>query len=76
VEGRAVVRDITLDGNTFRDGPRVEKIPLVGQAVAGAALRFGKLKVSYGYVFLSREFQTQRGTHTYATFNLSFSPGD
>ena len=76
LEGKAVVRDITLDGNTFRDGPSVEKIPLVGQAVAGVALRFKRFKLSYGYVFLSREFQTQRGTQTYATFNLSFIPAD
>jgi hypothetical protein len=76
LEGKAVIRDITLDGNSFRDGPRVEKIPLVGQAVAGVALRFKRFKLSYGYVFLSREFQTQRGTQTYATFNLSFIPAD
>jgi lipid A 3-O-deacylase len=76
LEGKAVVRDISLDGNTLRDGPRVEKIPLVGQAMAGVAFSFGRLKVSGGYVFLSREFQTQRGTHAYATLNLSYSPGD
>jgi lipid A 3-O-deacylase len=76
LEGKAVVRDISLDGNTFRDGPRVEKIPFVGQAVAGMALRFKRLKLSYGYVFLSKEFQGQRGTQTYATFNLSFTLRD
>jgi hypothetical protein len=44
--------------------------------MAGVAFRFWRLKISYGYVFLSREFQTQRGTQSYATFNLSYSPGD
>ena len=51
----------------------------VGRRAAGlrqTALRFKRFKLSYGYVFLSREFQTQRGTQTYATFNLSFIPAD
>ncbi len=76
LEGKAVGRDIFLEGNTFGDGPRVEKLPLVGQAVAGIALRFRRLKLSYGYVFLSKEFATQRRTQTYATLKLSFTPRD
>jgi lipid A 3-O-deacylase len=76
LEGKAVVRDIFLDGNTFHDGPRVEKIPLVGQAVAGVALRYKRLKISFGYVFLSREFATQRGNQTYGSLNLAFTPRD
>ncbi len=75
LDGKAVVRDIFLDGNTFGDGPRVEKIPLVGQAMAGIALHCGRLKFSFGYVFLSKEFTTQRGTQTYGSLNLAFTPG-
>jgi len=44
--------------------------------VAGIALRFRRLKLSYGYVFLSKEFATQRRTQTYATLKLSFTPRD
>lgn len=76
LEGQAVVRDIFLEGNSFRDGPRVDKLPLVGQAMAGAALRYKRLKLSCGYVFLSKEFTTQRGTQTFATINLSFTLRD
>jgi hypothetical protein len=72
LEGKAVVRDLFLDGNSFRSGPRVDKLPLVGQVVAGAALRYKRLKLSYGYVFLSKEFTTQRGTQTYGSLNLAF----
>jgi lipid A 3-O-deacylase len=75
-EGQAVIRDIFLDGNTFRGGPRVDKYPFVGQAVAGAALRYKRLKISYAYVFLSRQFTTEREPQTYATFNLSFTLRD
>jgi len=76
LEGKAVMRDIFLDGNTFRDGPRVDKVPLVGQVVVGAALRYKRLKFSYGYVFLSKEFATQRGTQTYGSLNLAFTLRD
>jgi hypothetical protein len=76
LEGKAVVRDIFLDGNTFGGGPRVDKLPLVGQVMAGVALRFKRLRLSYGYVFLSKEFTTQRGTQTYGSLNLAFTLRD
>jgi len=40
VEGRAVARDIFLDGNTFQKSPSVDKEPLVGELAVGAALLF------------------------------------
>src|SRR5690606_3866878 len=38
-DGRAVARDITLDGNTFRDSPSIDKKPFVADLYAG--LGFG-----------------------------------
>lgn len=43
--------------------------------MAGIALHCGRLKFSFGYVFLSKEFTTQRGTQTYGSLNLAFTPG-
>ena len=76
VEGKAVLRDIFLDGNSFGGGPRVEKNPFVGQVMAGIALRFKRLKLSYGYVFMSKEFAAQHGTQTYGSLNLAYMPSD
>lgn len=73
VEGYAVVRDIFLDGNTFGVGPRVEKFPFRGEIAAGFALRFNRLKFSYGYVFGSRQFETEKRGHIYGSINLSLT---
>ncbi|MDT8387363.1 MAG: DUF2219 family protein [Thiogranum sp.] len=35
VRATAVVQDLFLDGNSFRDSHSVDKEPLIGQAVAG-----------------------------------------
>ena len=37
-EGRAVARNIFLDGNTWEDGPSVDKKPFVADLTAGAAV--------------------------------------
>jgi hypothetical protein len=72
IEGQAVVRDIFLDGNTFRDGPHVEKYPFRGALTAGVALRFRGWNLAYGYVFGSRSFETEPRGHLYGTVRLSF----
>jgi lipid A 3-O-deacylase len=74
LEGRAVARDIFLDGNTLRDSARVDKRPFVAAAAAGLALRAKGWQARFGYVFLSREFRTQHGTHTYASLRLTITP--
>jgi lipid A 3-O-deacylase len=71
VEGQAVLRDIFLDGNTFRDGPHVEKYPLRGALTSGLALRFKHWSLGYGYVFGSRSFKTERRGHIFGTIRLS-----
>ena len=76
LEGRAVLRNIFLDGNTFRRSPSVDKYPLVGEAVAGFALRWKRMKFSLGYVFETREFTTQRRAPIFGSINLSFTLAD
>lgn len=56
VEGRAVARNIFLDGNTFVDSRSVDKRHFVGDVQAGAALTFDRLRVSYTQVWRSKEF--------------------
>ncbi|MCX6559947.1 MAG: lipid A deacylase LpxR family protein, partial [Candidatus Aminicenantes bacterium] len=72
IEGQAVLRDIFLDGNTFRDGPHVEKYPFRGALTAGLALRFRSWSLAYGYVLGSRSFETEPRGHIYGTVRLSF----
>jgi hypothetical protein len=57
VEGRAVARDIFLDGNTWRDSRSVDKEPLVGDASLGFTLVMPWARLSYTHKFRTREFE-------------------
>lgn len=73
VNGRAVGRDLFLDGNTFRShGPSVDRRPLVGEATAGAAVFWRGTRLAYTQVVRSKEFYGQRGTQTFGSLSASF----
>lgn len=59
VEGRAVARNLFLDGNTFRDSRSVDKRHLVGDVQFGVVLDWDDVRVSYTHVIRSREFHGQ-----------------
>lgn len=71
VEGRAVGRNIFLDGNTFTDSLHVEREPLVGSLQAGAALTWANTRLSYTHVFMTREFKGQGSTDQFGAVSLS-----
>jgi lipid A 3-O-deacylase len=54
-----VARNLTLDGNTFADGPRVEKRALFPSAEIGAVAWWRRLEVTFTYVFWGREYENQ-----------------
>jgi lipid A 3-O-deacylase len=62
VQGRAIARNIFLDGNSFRSGPSVDKEPLVADLQAGVSvfwLSGARLDVSV--VHRTEEFEAQDG---------------
>lgn len=71
VEGRAVARNIFLDGNTFRDSRSVDKEPLVGDLQFGIALTWSNVRLSYTHVLRTREFETQDEADDFGAFSLS-----
>lgn len=71
VDGRAVGRNIFLDGNTFRDSPRVSKKHLVGDASAGLALTYGDYRISYSYNVRSKEFDGQSAPSEFGSITLT-----
>ncbi len=71
VEGRAVARNIFLDGNTFRDSRSVDKEPLVGDLQFGIAFSWGDIRLSYTHVLRTREFEGQDGGDEFGAFSLS-----
>lgn len=72
-EGRLVLRDIFLDGNTFTDSHSVEKKNAVADVAAGVTVNWAGLKLSYAQVFRTKEFDLQRDDHTFGSVTLSFS---
>ncbi|MCF6253618.1 MAG: lipid A deacylase LpxR family protein [Thiomicrorhabdus sp.] len=70
-EGRAVLRDIFLDGNSFAESHRVEKETFVGDIQYGFGYMFEKIRLLYSELIRNNEFTTQQaGTH-YGLLNLS-----
>jgi lipid A 3-O-deacylase len=60
-DGQAVLRDITLDGNTFESSPQASRKWDVGELEAGVAIMMYGVRVSYTQVFQTEEFRGQHG---------------
>lgn len=71
VEGRAVARDITLDGNTWRDSRSVDREVLVGDASLGFAVLFPRARLTFTYTMRSKEFETQREGSQFGSVSLA-----
>ncbi len=72
LDGRAVARNIFLDGNTWSDSRSVDKVPLVGDAQVGVALTLGSTRLAYTHVFRSREYDGQKDADEFGAVSLSF----
>jgi hypothetical protein len=73
VDGRAVARNVFLDGNTFRDSASVDKNYLVADISAGVSVIFKKFKLTYTQVYRTEEFQGQDGGEIFGSFNLAYT---
>jgi lipid A 3-O-deacylase len=74
VDGRAVAHDITLDGNSFRDGPSVDKYPFVADLSWGFALQLGShFEAAYAYVERTKEFRGQQNNDRFGSIDLKFN---
>ena len=73
LEGQAVGHNIFLDGNTFRDGPNVERYPWVAEGQAGLAIFVGNVRIAYTHVLKSPEFEERDRWQEYGSLSLGFS---
>ncbi|ADD68392.1 Protein of unknown function DUF2219 [Denitrovibrio acetiphilus DSM 12809] len=72
LEGRAVLRNIFLDGNTFADSRSVDKEPFVADFQYGLAVTKGNYRFSYTNVLRSKEFADQDSTsHDFGALSVS-----
>jgi len=68
----AVLRDIFLDGNSFRDGPGVEKVPLTADVMAGLAFRGRRFEIRFSYVYRTPRFVGERKRFVYGSLSAVF----
>lgn len=71
VDGRAVARDIFLDGNTFSDSHSVSKRYFIGDVAAGVAWQWVGGKITYAHYLRSKEFRGQKDAQSYGSITLS-----
>ncbi len=72
IEGRAVARNIFLDGNTFADSYSVDKKLFVGDASAGIAFTYGHTRLSYALMYRTKEFDKQDDPSIFGTVTLGY----
>ncbi len=72
VNGKYVLRDIFLDGNTFTDSHSIDKEPLIADFAAGLTLSYRNLMLTYTNVTRTREFEGQEEDHNFGSLALSW----
>jgi hypothetical protein len=72
VDGRAIARNLFLDGNSFQPSRSVDKMNLVGDLQLGAAVVFDSFELTFTHVIRSREYATQKAAAQFGAVNLSF----
>lgn len=71
VNGRAMARNIFLDGNTFSDSHSVDKNILVGDANAGVAFTYDDYRLSYTLNYRTKEFEGQDDSSIFGSVTLT-----
>jgi lipid A 3-O-deacylase len=71
VDGRAVARNIFLDGNSFEDSRSVSKRPFIGDLELGAAVTVDRFRLSFTHVFRTKEYYGQPTSDQFGSVNLT-----
>ena len=66
-----VAHNLTLDGNTFRDSPSVDKKPFFPGGEFGLSVWCRYFQATFSYVFWGREFETQARNSQFTVLTLT-----
>jgi hypothetical protein len=72
VEGRFVLQNIFLDGNTFRDSHSVDREEFVADLQAGIVLQWDRFRLSYTQIYRTKEFDGQDSSNLFGSVSLSY----
>jgi len=70
-EGEAVLRDLFLDGSTWRKSASIPKEPLVGRTRASVLLGWRRVDLRLAVTRSTREFKAQDVPHLYGTLGVT-----
>jgi len=73
LDGKGVVRNIFLDGNTFGHSHEVQKRPWTVDFLAGVSMRLGRWHLGYEKVFWSKKFRTESRRQAYGALSLVYT---
>lgn len=73
LDGRIVLQNVFLDGNTFTRSHSVNKKIAVGDIQAGLNFRWSRFGISYTQIFRTREFRGQDSDDIFGSVNLSWN---
>lgn len=68
-----MLRDTTLDGNTFRESHSVDRERLVADVMMGSSMEYRRILASYAYTFRTRQFNEQYNNSSFGAIGLSYS---
>jgi hypothetical protein len=71
--GKVVLRDIFLDGNTFKTSPHtVDKEPLVGEVQFGGVVGWRNWELNILYAHRSDQFELQEQSHRFGQIKITY----
>lgn len=71
LEGRYVLHNIFLDGNTFGNSHDVKREPFVGDLQAGLVLNWKNIRISFTNIYRTDEFEGQGEATKFGSISLS-----
>jgi hypothetical protein len=72
IDGRAVLRDITLDGNSFRESPSIAKKNFVADLSGGFGVGLRHVQLTYTQVRRTKEFKGQSDPQDFGSIALTY----
>jgi len=73
INGRLMLYDIFLDGNTFTESHSIDKNIPVADLSAGFAVNYKNLIITWTQVLRTKEFKGQDNAHSFGAIALSYS---
>ena len=73
VDRKAILHDLLLDGNTFRQSHSVKKEPFTSSFIIGGTVSFWRFCLGYEHILWTKQFATEAQNQEFSSFSLHFT---